>query len=650
MTTTLEKIFSSGLQTAIPEGALTVSKWAETYRFVSSERSARPGLWRNSVVPFLAGIMDAVSEPGIKKIIFQKSSQVGGSELLNNIIGYFIHIDPSPILMVIENELKAQAWSKESFAPMLRDTPALAALVAEAKERDSSNTIQLKMFRGGYLATAWATSPATLSSRPIRILLLDEVDAFEPTKEGDPVKLAEARQKTFSDNKKEILVSSPRLKETSVIEREYLASDQRKYFVPCPDCGEFQVLKWANVKWDDGGAANAYYVCDECGVIIENSSKMEMLLKGEWRATASSETEGVAGFWINEIYSPFTTWGDMASNFLSAKKHKSTLQTFVNTSLGETWEEKDEEVNISAFAFLKEEYEAEIPRGVLLLTAGVDVQKDRLEVETVGWGKDEESWSIDHHVIEGDPNLADVWDSLSDYLQREWEGARGQTYRIKAACIDSGGHHTNQVYRFAKANAGRRWFAIKGANTPGKPLVSKPSIQGRMKVRLYTVGTDTAKESIHASLRKTIAINERINNPNLDAATEADDFAGYCHFPDGREDAYFKQFFAERQVTKFVAGVAKKVWEKISQSARNEALDLRVYAMAALGILNVNLNKMAEKQAKTRSNTAQQHKQRESELHISEGNLSESQPKKRRARVENPFVRSAGRGNFATSW
>jgi phage terminase large subunit GpA-like protein len=572
----LRSIFN-GINSAIPEGSLTVSGWAETYRYVSAERSANAGKWSNSLVPFLVGVMDAVSNPFIDKVVFMKSSQIAGTEFLNNVLGYFIHIDPSPIMYLAENELKANAWMKECFAPMVRDTPVLRELVADPKERDSSSTINIKTFPGGNIVTAWATSPATLSSRPRRIILADECDAFTPTKEGDPLKLAEARTKTFTNTKKILYCSSPRDKETSSIEPLYEMSDKRKYFVPCPDCGEFQFLKWANVRWDENDAENAFYVCDICGIIIDNSEKQEMLLLGEWRA--EMPTKNIAGFWINELYSPFTAWGEMAVDFLASKPFPEQLKVFINTRLAQTWESDGEKVDYADLTFRQEEYDAEIPGGVKVLTAGVDVQDDRLEIEVIGWGDDYESWSIDYKVIYGNPAQNDIWADLKTYLMRDFVCAENKVLKVKAACVDSGGHHTNEVYDFCKANAGRRFFAIKGANVAGRPVVGRPTFAGKQKVRLFLIGTEAAKDTIFANLK-------------LDEAGP-----GYCHFPanDTYSDAYFKMLCAEKKITKFVGGKSKQIWVKVTANARNEALDCRVYGYAAVKILNPDFSTLNEK-------------------------------------------------------
>ncbi len=578
----ITKLFSDAIGSAIPESALTVTAWADTYRYLAPERSARPGKWDTSLVPYLRGPMDAVTRSDVHEVILMKSSQVAGTEFCNNVIGYFMHIEPAPILYVCETELKAKAWSQESLATMIRDTPVLAGLVEEARTRDSGNTVEGKKFPGGHLAVAWATSPATLSSRPRRIVICDEIDAFGSTAEGDPIALAEARTKTFAD-KKIIKVSSPRNDETSKIKPAYEQSYKGTYVLPCPHCGEFQPLVWERVKWDED-PLQAYYVCVS-GCVIEHDDKREMLAAGEWRF--EGDFRGVVGFYIWEGYSPFVTWGEMAANFLK-KKHKiDELKAFVNTSLAQTWQELGGEVDAGDLPLRCEDYEAEVPAGVLLLTCGVDVQGDRLEYEITGWGLDDESWSIRYGVLSGDPAKREVWIDLKEALRRQYLNAEGQPLIVAATCLDSGGHHTDEVYRFCRENAGRRVYAIKGANTPGKPLVSKPTMQGNPPVKLFLIGTETAKDAFTARLKV------------------AEPGPNFCHFPNLFDEAgqpvydekYFKQLCSEKPVVRYVRGVGVRVWQKIKQGLRNEALDVRVYAMAALAILKPNWARLAERRA-----------------------------------------------------
>lgn len=598
----LDKAIAFGLESAIPEGALTVSKWAATYRKVSLDRVANPALagqWKNETTPYLVTIMDAVNDPTCNEALLIKSAQIAGTEACCNIIGYHIHVDPAKIIYCAETEPKARAFGTEAFDPMVRDTAVLAARVESPKSRDGGNTAERKKFPGGMLNIVWATSPSQLSSRPARIVILDEEDAYESTREGSPTELAAARMKTAGETGFLFRCTTPRTKELSPVYVAWQNSTQEKYFVPCPHCGTFQILNWRNeghvgcVVWSEETGEDAYYRCIE-GCYIDHDSKPEMLARGEWRVTNPDYKGNRRSFMIHEIYSPFTTWADMATGWLEAnqalKEHRdsSKLQVFLNTRLAQWWEEQGETIDYQDLGDHIEEYDAEVPTGVLMLVAGVDTQGDRLECEVIGFGRDNESWSIAYFVLYGDPALPDVWESLYDILDAEYETVSG-VMKIRSACIDSGGHHANQVYQFCKANAGRRWFAVKGASTAGKPLVSKPTRHNRFNIKLFSIGTDTAKDQIFSHLQ--------VDEPG----------PGYCHFPadppqgEQYDARFFQQLCSEKKILVYVSGQPKHKYVKVntkgeqSISARNEALDIRVYALAALAISNPNFKMLAKR-------------------------------------------------------
>jgi phage terminase large subunit GpA-like protein len=561
-----------------PPPKLTVSQWADRYRKLSAEASAEPGQWITARNEPMRGVMDAVSDPLVVQVTVMSSAQVGKTETLSNILGYHIAQDPAPILFVQPTLNMAETYSKDRLAPMVRDTPALSGKIADSKSRDSNNTLLKKNFPGGHVTLTGANSPADLASRPIRVVLLDEVDRYPPSagSEGDPVNLAIKRTTTFW-NKKILLTSTPTVKGVSRIEMAWEASDQRRYHVACPDCQGEQHLKWAQVHWPEGQPLAAEYACEHCGSLWGDAARWRALKTGRW--IASAPFNGNAGFHLNEIYSPWVRLGDMARGFLDAKKSPETLKTWVNTSLGESFEETGEKVDDNALASRGEDWNGKAPAGVLVVTAGIDVQDDRFEVERVGWGVDEESWSLEHRVIYGDPSAPAIWAELDAYLAETTPTADGRTLAISASAIDSGGHHTQAVYKFAKDRAKRRVWAIKGM--PGKrpvwpPKASKNNIG---KVNLFLVGVDSAKDSIYSRLR--------IAEPG----------PGYSHFPKGRDPSYFAQLTAETVVTKYVKGFPARVWQK-RPGARNEALDCRVYAYAALQSLNVKWGRELEKRAR----------------------------------------------------
>jgi phage terminase large subunit GpA-like protein len=562
---------------------ISISQWADYYRFLSSESSAEAGKWYTDRAPYQRGVMNAILDKEVETIVVMFAAQTGKTEMLNNAVGYFIHQDPAPMLIVHPTLQMGEAYSKDRLYPMLRDTPKLAALVNTDKKRDGENTILHKKFPGGHITIAGANSPASLASRPIRVVLLDEVDRYPISAgtEGDPVNLARKRTTTFW-NRKIILTSTPTIKKASRIETAYQESDQRKYYVPCPHCETMQILKWERMKWEEDKPETAVYVC-EYGCIISDVEKFGMIRRGEWRATAPFY--GTAGFHLNELYSPWVSFAEMAQHFLEAKKMPETLKTFINTALAETWDNDYAGEGIDEHWLMSrvEPYK-DAPDGVLLITCGVDIQDDRIEGEVVGWGKNEESWSLEYFTIYGNPTLPDVWLSLDDKLQSRYPLAIGGALPIACTCIDSGGHYTEAVYQYCqrKKISGQRIYAVKGVSQNGKPIVSNPSRSNRYSIPLFPIGTDTAKEVIYSRF------------------TITEQGAGYCHFPDHYEEEYFKQITAERYSKRFIKGRTVQQW--IKTRSRNEALDCRVYALAALKILKPNwphiaarIKSMAEK-------------------------------------------------------
>lgn len=550
-----------------PPPRQTVSEWADEHRILSSESSAEPGRWLTERAEYQRGIMDALSDPRVETLVVMSSAQVGKTEVINNLVGYLVHRDPCPILVVQPTLQMAEAWSKDRLAPMLRDTPALSEMFTVGNRRDSANTLLHKSFPGGHLTMAGANSPASLASRPIRIVLCDEVDRYPVSAgtEGDPVNLARKRTATFW-NRKILLTSTPTVRGASRIEMEFDQSDQRRYFVPCPDCGEMQSLKWANVSWPNGQPMEARYACEACGSLWSDGQRIGAIRRGEWRATAPFT--GRAGFHLSELYSPWGSLGAMAVAFLEAKRSPQTLKTFVNTSLGESWEDTGEGIDDTGLMSRREEYAADVPEGAVLLTAGVDVQNDRIEVEVVGWGDGEESWNVDYFVIHGDPQRAESWAALDAALGKTYQHESGTALHITATGVDSGAH-TQIVYDYCRKRSLRRVFALKGVAGPGRPVVTLSRRQhggGNRKVDLYTVGVDDAKATIYSRLKI------------------AEAGAGFCHFPFERDEEYFSQLTAEKVVTKYTKGFPRREWVKAR--ARNEALDCRVYAYAALRILN----------------------------------------------------------------
>lgn len=571
MFASLNKVFSEAVEAAIPSRTLTVSEWADEYRYLSPEVAAEAGRWRTSRIPYAREIMDAISDPRLEMIVIMSAAQVGKTEILHNVIGFYAHLDPSPLMIMFPTLDLARAWSKKRLVRLIEDTPVLKSIFAPAKSRSADNELFYKRFIGGDLLIVGANSPAMLSSHPIRVLLCDEVDRYpsDAGGEGDPLNLAYVRTSTFS-NRKVVLASTPTLRGESRIEYAYMQSDQRRFYVPCPHCGGYQVLAWANIKWDD--PAEPFYVCELCGERIDESHKAAMIAAGQWRPTAKPQG-AIAGFHLSGLCSVWVSWREVVEEFLRAKDDKRKLQVWVNTRLGETWEDIEAGA-VTGIESHRESYNAEVPTGVLILTAGVDVQQDRIEYEIVGWGHGEESWSIDYGVVLGDPTRADVWERLRTELLREREHELGVKMSVACTLVDSGGHHTNEVYRFCRAMQGYRVFPAKGASVAGRPVISKPTRAGTSRLKLYMVGTEAAKDTIYSYLR---------------IETEG---AGYCHFPNHYPKEYFDQLTSEKRVTKFSHG--RKTIRYVKIRDRNEALDCRVLAYAALQILAPNWTHLAE--------------------------------------------------------
>ncbi len=547
-------------------------------------------------------MLDAVTDPAVTEITVMKSARVGYTKMLDHTVGFFIHADPSPILMVQPRTEDAESYSKTEIAPMLRDTPVLAAIAGEQKTKNSDQTILSKIFKNGAsLTLVGANSPAGFRRITARVILFDEIDGYPiggAGNEGDQIALGKKRGETFFD-RLVIMGSTPTVKGVSRIEKSWEESDQRRYHVPCPHCAEMQTLVWGGkdtphgLKWrqDERGQhlpETTIYVCIN-GCVIEEADKPAMIAAGEWRA--SRPFKGHAGFHIWAGYSLFVnaSWARLVAEWLRVKDDPLARQTFVNLVLGEPYEERGDNVlSERVLAGRREVWAAEVPDGVAVLTAGLDTQGDRVEVEIVGWGRDEERWSIAHEVIEGDPGAPALWDEVDALLRRTWTRADGRTFSVMAACVDSGGNHTEKVYEFSKARLGRRIWAIKGESAKGgarSPVwpTKRPSAKTKTTFRPVIVGVNAAKDAIRYRLA-------------LDQPAPGQPKPGFMHYPADRDMGFFSQLLAERSVVKAANGQRYRVWEQIPGRA-NEALDLAVYSYAALcGLLHfgLKLNRRAD--------------------------------------------------------
>ncbi len=572
-----------------PDPALTISQWADRHRVLSPRASAEPGRYRTDRTPYMRAIMDALSPTHpARRIVVMKSAQVGFTEGGNNWIGYVIHHAPGPMLAVQPTVELAKRFSRQRIDPLIAESPVLRERVKPARARDAGNTVLSKEFPAGLLVITGANSAVGLRSMPARYLFLDEVDAYPPSadEEGDPVALAEARTRTFSWRSKVLIGSTPTIHGLSRIEREYEASDQRRYFVPCPHCGEMQWLKFERLKWEKGRPETAHYECEGCDGRIEEHHKTAMLAAGEWRSTAEPQDPNTIGFHISALYSPvgWLSWADIA-RLSEAAPTDEAKRSFKNGVLGETWVETGEAPDWQRLYERREAWPlGTVPDGGLFLTAGADVQKDRIEVSVWAWGRGLESWLVDHIVIEGGPERAQAWDELGRLLGRSWSHVNGSRIGIAKLAIDTG-YEAAAVYSWARRVGQAQVAPIKGVEgfNRAAPVVGPSYVdvtEGGRKLRrgarLWTVAVATFKSETYRFLRLAVPTDEE-----LSAGVAFP--AGYVHLSRGTEAEWVKQLVAEQLVTvKTRRGFTRLEWQKMRE--RNEALDCRVYARAAAWI------------------------------------------------------------------
>lgn len=572
-----------------PPPDLTVSQWADQYRYLSPESAAEPGKW--STIPFQREPLDSISNPRVYRTVIKSATQMLKTVCIENGIGFFAHLDPGPILVLQPRDADAKAFSKERIAPMIRDTPVLKSLFSDSKSRASASTIEEKLFPGGILAITSSGSPGNLARRAIRFLFCDEVDKYPSTagSEGNPISLARKRLATFRHRRKEILTCSPTL-QGSEIDRAYESSDQREFYVPCPACGTFQsmMLKFrTQVRWNSSlstreeQAGSSRYHCESCDIAWDDAARWKAVEQGEWRA--HGPFNGVAGFWISELYSPWKQLSEIVLDYLLKKDNTADLQTFINTSLAENWIEQGEAPEWERLLERRENYApGTVPAGGLMLTAGVDVQRDRLEVEVVAWGRNRESWSIDYQIFEGKTSESAVWEKLAAYRSQLFPTAGGYELPIVRMFVDSG-DSTQEVYNWVRTQPAGQVVAIKGVDkgilpvgqpSPVEVTVGGRKIKGGVKIR--TVVGPFFKAELYANLKSRPPTDE-------ERASGYSYPPGYCHFPTGKNygDEHFKQLCAEQLVMRHNrrTGRTKQEWQQTRP--RNEALDCRVYARAA---------------------------------------------------------------------
>lgn len=560
----------------------TVTEWANEYRFLSSVSSSEPGKWQTDRTPYLQEIMDCLSpNHPCERVVFMKGAQIGGTECGNNWMGFVICNAPGPMLVVNPTTETAKRTSKMRIDPAIENCPVLRERIQSPRSRDSGNTMLMKEFPGGILILTGANSAVGLRSLPVRYLFLDEVDGFpdEAGTEGDPVDLAVQRTATFN-NRKIFMVSTPTIKDASRIEQAFLEGDQRYFHVPCPHCGHYQVLRWRNVIFDPKNLTEAVYKCEKCDGIWHDYQKEQILKKGKWIATNLDGNPGVVSFHLSSLYSPhgWTSWTSIAREFLNSKDDPSRLQVWTNTKLAETWEDMaGQAIDPTSLMVRREKWGPELPKQVVILTCGVDVQDNRLELEIVGWGRGEESWSIDYHILYGDPSTPELWAQLDEVLSRKYPHSKDvPDLPIAATCIDSGGHYTDYVINYCHARRLHGVFAIKGIGGVGKPIwPATASKSYTTKKPVYLIGVNDAKDILMRRLH-----------------LEDSSGAGVWHFPMDRENEWFEQITNEVAVKKLSKGRLIREWIPRKNGVRTEGLDCRVYAYAALRglVRNFRLN------------------------------------------------------------
>jgi len=560
------------MRALIPPPRLKLSEWIEAEMRLPESVSAIPGkvtLW-----PYQREIADAISDPEIERVTLVKSVRVGFTTLLTGAIGSYVANEPSPILALLPTEADCRDYVVSDLEPIFEATPTLHGLLSAEADESGRNTLLSRRFAGGSLKVVAAKAPRNLRRHTARVLLIDEADGMEATAEGSPITLGERRTLSFA-NRKIILGSTPTIEETSNVLRSYALSDMRVYECPCPSCGTFTEILWGMIEWEPDKPHTAAFRCPSCGDLVPERHKPAMVAQGRWRATASPANRH-AGFRLNALVSALAnaSWGRLAEEFLAAKSHPDQLQTFINTILGQGWRESAEELDDSALAARAEDFGLEaIPPEVLMVTAGVDVQDDRIEVTFLGHSRDE-ILVLNHAVIWGRPVEEHIWLELDELLKSSWPHPNGGTLRLDSAIIDSGdGGVTDIVYNFCRPRFGRRIMAGKGV-AGIRPAIAKSQAKG---APLFLVGVDTLK----AQLLTRLASGRTVR------------------FSKSLEPEWFNQLTSERRVVRYVRGQPMRRFER-KPGVRAEALDCVIYGLAARHLLTLNLDRREAELASTK--------------------------------------------------
>jgi phage terminase large subunit GpA-like protein len=549
-----------------PPDRITVSQWADRYRILDEKSSNQSGPWRTSVTPYLAGIMDAFTDPAIEEIWVCKCTQIGGTEAEYNMLGYALSQDGAPTMFVYPILELAEYASKNRIQPMIELCSSLNAIY-----RQRISTDMELQFDGSILVLSGANSPSSLASRPIRYLFLDEVDKYPSTagREADPIRLAIERTKTYPTNRKIVGISTPTGKTGNIWRAWETASEQRKYFVPCPHCGHYQTFDFKQLKWPAGVMAEdardlASYECAKCKGTITDVHKMQMIRAGEWRAISTHKNARSVGFHINVFYSPWVRFGDIAYEYLKSKEYPDLLKNFINSWLAEPWQDETSQLSSDiVMARQTSTPEGIVPKGARLLTAGVDVQGDRLYWTIRAWGERLTSWGIAH-------GMALSFSQIEQIMNIQWQGEDGNKYTVNLCCIDSG-DQTEDVYDFCAINAD--WcLPVKGSSHAmyTRYKISKIDMANSKAYGMSLILVDTA------SYKDMIA--SRLNRPNGRGSWMV--YAG-CDLD------YAEQVTSEEKVVEKRGASEVAVWRPKTIHAQNHYLDAEVYAAVAGDLLHV---------------------------------------------------------------
>lgn len=590
----LQAVISKACQAFKAPENITVSSWADNYRKLSSENSAEAGQWKTSRTPYLKEIMNAFSDDRVNRLVVVASSQVGKTEMLLNLLGYIVDQDPGPIMYTMPTKEDAEDFSKRRLSVMIRDNPRIRNKMADVKSRDSNNTIFKKSFIGGMLTLTGTNAPRELASVPSRYVLGDELDRWAKSAgtEGDPWGLLEARTSTFY-NSKMVAVSTPTIAGVSKIEKLFKLGTREYWSVKCPDCGEYSFITFSQIQFDSEEIThgkdkqyivkNIKWACPKCGCGHDENTIKHQPMK--WIAESPGAIHnGCRSFWINGFYSPWVSWEHIITRFLEAHKDPEKLKVVYNTLFGQLWEIRGDIENEDELAARAEDYDTELPDGVLCLTCGVDTQDNRLEYEVVGYGFNEESWGIEKGIIDGYPSDPETWIKLDAVLDYAYSFKNGKKLKISLTFVDSGGHNTQDVYEQCAMRVGKV-FAIKGSNRADTPFTSPPK---KVKYNtpkhhvgtawLYIIGVDAGKARIMGGLK--------VKEPG----------PRMCHFPKDRDRGYDSNFYRGLLSEALVPNAKGEMhWEKIPGHERNEPLDCRNYANAAFKVLHPNLEYLKQR-------------------------------------------------------